>query len=126
MDAGGLRAGSHHEHVEHVALTHPGLAVLPFPPTHTQHYIVSQGGDGAAGVREVNASVVAGVNQLMGGSCGVVAWTSGLWLINVCVRMCVAPGEGEPAVSHTNAWVRPSPRPLSLERLSGRANHMTA
>lgn len=84
MDAGGLRAGSHHEHVEHVAPTLAVLATLPPPPALTQRHLVSRCCPGAAGVRGAGAGAAAGGNQLTG---GMVAWTSGLGLNNV--RVCV-------------------------------------
>lgn len=91
MDAGGLRAGSHHEHVEHVAPTLAAPATLPLPPALTQRYLVSRGGPGAADVRGAGAVAAAGRNQLTGASGGMVAWTRGPGLINV--RACVPLGE---------------------------------
>lgn len=94
MDAGGLRAGSHHEHVEHVAPTLAAPATLPPPPALTQRYLASRGGPGAAGVRGAGAGAAAGRSQLTGGSGGMVAWTSGPGVINV--RACVPRGEMTP------------------------------
>ena len=38
MDAGGLRTGSHHERVEHVALTHFVLATYSSPHASSSYY----------------------------------------------------------------------------------------